>query len=144
MSWRGEKGGIAAAQMNHDVIMTPTNYCYFDYYQAKPIKDEPLAIGGYLPIDTVYSYNPVTPALTEDESKFILGVQANVWTEYMPDFQQVEYMIFPRMLAMSEIAWTQPADKNMVDFNRRVNRQVNVFTKLGVNYSKTGMPADSE
>ncbi len=144
MSWRGEKGGIAAAQMKHDVIMTPTNYCYFDYYQAKPIKDEPLAIGGYLPVDTVYSYNPVPPALTEDESKFILGVQANLWTEYIPDFHQVEYMIFPRMLAMSEIAWTQPADKNMGDFNRRVNRQVNVFTKLGVNYSKTGMPAAGE
>ena len=142
MSWRGEKGGIAAAKMNHNVVMSPTNYCYFDYYQAKPVEDEPLAIGGYLPLDTVYSYNPVPEALTPEEEKYILGVQANVWTEYIPDFKQVEYMIFPRMLAMSEVAWTKPEDKNMDLFHQKVNRQVNLFSKLGVNYSKTGMPSE--
>ncbi len=144
MSWRGQQGGIAAAGMKHDVIMTPTHYCYFDYYQAKPVDQEPLAIGGYLPIDTVYSYNPVPAALSEDETKYILGVQGNVWTEYMPNYKHVEYMVFPRILAMSEIAWSQPDAKDMDDFNRRVNRQANLFDKLGLNYSKTGMPPKPE
>ncbi len=144
MSWRGEKGGIAAAKLKHDVIMSPTNYCYFDYYQAKPVEDEPLAIGGYLPLDTVYSYDPVPAELSADEEKYIIGVQANVWTEYIPDFRQVEYMIFPRMLAMSEIAWTKPGEKDMDDFNMRVTQQVPVLEKLGVNYSKTGMPEKAD
>ncbi len=144
MSWRGEKGGIAAARLGHDVIMSPTTYCYFDYYQAKPVSEEPLAIGGYLPLDSVYSYNPVPRALAPGEAKYILGVQANVWTEYIPDFRQVEYMIFPRMTAMSEVAWTMPRNKNVDDFHRRVNKQVNLFEKLGVNYSRSGMPAQGD
>ncbi|HYW95014.1 MAG TPA: beta-N-acetylhexosaminidase [Bacteroidales bacterium] len=144
MSWRGEKGGIAAAKMDHNVVMSPGNYCYFDHYQAKPVDDEPLAIGGYLPLDTVYAYNPVPKELTAAEAEHILGVQANVWTEYIPDFRQVEYMIFPRLLAMSEVAWTQPGDKNQDLFHAKVLRQVNLFNKLGVNYSETGMPPRPE
>lgn len=140
MSWRGEEGGIKAAKMGHDVVMTPTSHCYFDYYQAKPIENEPLAIGGYLPIDTVYSYDPVPENLNEKESKHILGAQANVWTEYIPDFEQVEYMIFPRMLAMSEITWTPQEKKQRKDFMQRVMDHEKIFKTLGVDYSHSGMP----
>ena len=140
MSWRGEKGGIAAAKMGHDVVMSPTSHSYFDYYQSKPEEEEPLAIGGYLPIDTVYSYDPVPEVLDEQEAKHILGAQANVWTEYMPDFNQVEYMIFPRMLAMSEVTWTVTKNKNKEDFYKDVNNHEKIFKMLGVNYSKSGMP----
>lgn len=139
MSWRGEEGGIAAAKMGHDVVMSPTSKCYFDYYQAGP-GGEPLAIGGFLPIDSVYSYDPVPAALSPTEKKHILGVQANVWTEYIPDFRQVEYMIFPRMLAMSEVAWTIPENKNPDQFRNKVHMHIPVFNALGVNYSRTGMP----
>lgn len=140
MSWRGKEGGIAAAKMGHDVIMSPTSHCYFDYYQAKPIEEEPLAIGGYLPLEKVYSFEPVPDTLTEKEAEHILGAQANVWTEYIPDFEQVEYMIFPRMLAMSEVTWTQPENKNPEDFNSRVKTHKKIFEILGVNYSESGMP----
>ncbi len=140
MSWRGVKGGIAAAKMNHDVVMSPTTYCYFDYYQAKPVENEPLAIGGYLPLDSVYMYDPIPAVLTDEEKGYILGVQANVWTEYIPDFKQVEYMIFPRMTAISEVAWTKPEMKELTDFHKRVLNQTVLFEKLGVNYSETGMP----
>lgn len=140
MSWRGEAGGIAAAKMRHDVVMSPTSYCYFDYYQAKPIDEEPLAIGGYLPLEKVYSFDPVPDTLTREEAKHILGAQANVWTEYIPDFKQVEYMIFPRMLAMAEVTWTLPEKKDEVNFMKRVKDHQNIFEVLGVNYSKTGMP----
>jgi hexosaminidase len=135
MSWRGEAGGIAAAKLKHDVIMSPVNYCYFDYYQAEP-QNEPLAIGGYLPLDSVYLYDPVPMELSSDEAKYILGVQANVWTEYIPDFSQVEYMIFPRILAMSEIAWSMPCGKNLNEFHSRVDLHENLFKRLGVNYWK--------
>lgn len=140
MSWRGEKGGIAAAKMGHDVVMSPTSHSYFDYYQAKPEEEEPLAIGGYLPIDTVYSYDPIPDVLNEQEAKHILGAQANVWTEYIPDFNQVEYMIFPRMLAMSEVTWTVPENKNKEDFYKDVESHEKIFKMLDVNYSKSGMP----
>jgi hexosaminidase len=140
MSWRGNEGGIAAAKMGHDVIMSPTSHCYFDYYQAKPIEEEPLAIGGYLPLEKVYSFEPVPDTLTEKEAEYILGAQANIWTEYIPDFKQVEYMIFPRMLAMSEVTWTLPENKNAEDFNSRVKDHKKIFEILGVNYSESGMP----
>ena len=140
MSWRGEEGGIAAAKMRHDVIMSPTSYCYFDYYQVQPVENEPIAIGGYLPIEKVYSYDPIPEALSADEAVHILGAQANVWTEYIPDFRQVEYMIFPRMLAMSEVTWTPLELKNEDDFMKRVTDHEKLFLRLGVNYSVTGMP----
>ena len=140
MSWRGEKGGIAAARMGHDVIMSPNTHCYFDHYQAEPKENEPLAIGGFLPIEKVYSYNPVPDSLNAEEKKHILGAQANVWTEYIPDIRQVEYMIFPRMLAMAEVTWSPPDQKDMERFAVKVNDQEKIFKTLGVNYSLTGMP----
>lgn len=140
MSWRGESGGIEAARMGHDVIMSPTSNCYFDYYQAKPVENEPLAIGGFLPLEKVYSYDPVPQSLTAEEAKHILGAQGNVWTEYIPDFKQVEYMVFPRMLAMAEITWTEPIHKDPVEFFNRVKDQEIVFKLKGINYSKSGMP----
>lgn len=140
MSWRGEAGGITAAKMGHNVIMSPTSHCYFDYYQAKPEDNEPLAIGGYLPLEKVYSYDPVPDTLTEKESRYILGAQANVWTEYIPDFHQLEYMIFPRMLAMSEVTWTAAGKKNKDAFFERVNLQEKIFNTFGANYSASGMP----
>jgi hexosaminidase len=138
MSWRGEEGGIEAARAGHDVVMTPTDYCYFDYYQAE--KDhEPLAIGGYLPLSRVYGYDPVPKILTQQETRHILGVQANVWTEYMATPAQVEYMIFPRIAALSEIAWTSPSNKNWQGFQQRLDNLVKHYDNRGINYSKTGL-----
>ncbi|MCV6628492.1 MAG: beta-N-acetylhexosaminidase [Flavobacteriaceae bacterium] len=108
MSWRGVKGAIATAQQGNPVILTPNSHCYFDYYQAEG--DQPLAIGGYLPLEKVYSFNPQLEALTAEERKHIMGIQGNVWTEYMPTSQQVEYMAFPRIMALSELAWTSQKD----------------------------------
>ncbi len=134
MSWRGEKGGIEAAKSGHDVIMTPTDNCYLDYYQALG-KNEPLAIGGYLPIEKVYNYEPLPAALTEKESKYVLGAQGNVWTEYMPTPQQVEYMVFPRALALAEVLWSPKASRNYKDFGRRLGVHLPRLKKAGVNVS---------
>lgn len=106
MSWRGSAGGIKAAQLGHDVIMTPNDYCYFDYYQSEDTRHEPFAIGGFVPLEKVYSLNP-TASLTEEQAKHILGTQANLWTEYIPTSEQVEYMVLPRMAALAEVQWTQ-------------------------------------
>lgn len=95
MSWRGVAGGIEAAKQKHDVIMTPNTYLYFDYYQTKDIANEPEAIGGYVPVETVYNYEPMPADLTPEEQKYIIGVQANLWTEYIPTYSQVEYMELP-------------------------------------------------
>src|SRR5690606_3308826 len=111
MSWRGTAGGIAAAKQDHDVIMTPAGFVYFDFYQGNSLQ-EPLAINGYTPLSKVYSYDPTPASLTPQQQKRIIGVQANVWTEYMKTPNNVEYMVLPRMLALSEIAWTLPAKKN--------------------------------
>ncbi len=133
MSWRGEKGGIAAAQQGHDVIMTPDAYLYFDHYQGDRSK-EPLAIGGMLPLDKVYSYNPTPAALSADEKKHILGAQANLWTEYIADARQAEYMLFPRLFALAELAWTPQADRNYREFLNRVPPQLARLKREGVNY----------
>ena len=100
MSWRGEKGGIEAAKQKHDVIMTPNTYLYFDYYQAKDIENEPFGIGGYLPMERVYSYEPMPASLTPEEQKYIKGVQANLWTEYIATFPHAQYMVLPRWAAL--------------------------------------------
>lgn len=140
MSWRGEQGGIEAARMKHQVIMTPGSYYYFCNYQADP-KTEPLSADGpYTTIDSVYFYNPLPEVLTLEEKSYIIGVQGCAWTEFMSDFKQVEYMIFPRMLAIAEIGWTSAENNNSEDFHRRVWEHVPIFESLGVNYSKTGMP----
>lgn len=135
MSWRGEAGGIEAAKQHHDVVMTPNTYLYFDYYQSKDTETEPMAIGGYLPIERVYSYEPMPKSLSPEEQKYIVGVQANLWTEYIPDFKQVQYMVLPRMAALSESQWCAPEKKNYEAFLRRVSRLVNIYAKNGWNYA---------
>lgn len=136
MSWRGMEGGIKAAQLGHDVIMTPTSFCYFDYYQTADPKDEPLGIGGYVPIEKVYSLEPVPAVLTEEQSKHILGAQANLWTEYIHSSEHVEYMVLPRMAALAEVQWTQPEKKDFKDFTKRLARLMKFYQRDGFNYAK--------
>lgn len=136
MSWRGESGGIAAAKQHHDVVMTPNSYLYFDYYQSLDKANEPLAIGGYLPLETVYSYEPMPKELTADEARHIIGVQANIWTEYMPTFKQMQYMALPRLAALSEVQWSQPALKDYNSFTNRLTEFTHLYDRLGYNYAK--------
>lgn len=133
MSWRGEKGGIEAAKQGHDVVMTPNGYCYLDHYQNQK-EEEPLAIGGFLPLSKVYSYNPYPSALTDEEKKHILGVQGNVWTEYMPNSNHVEYMVYPRACAISEVGWLSPEKKDFNSFSNRLNGHLQRLEWLDVNY----------
>lgn len=135
MSWRGEEGGIEAAKQHHDVIMTPSSQAlYFDHAQGK-INQEPVGIGGSAPIQKTYAYNPTPAALTPDEQKYIKGVQANLWTEYITTETKVEYMILPRMLALSEVAWTPTANKNYKDFSEtRMPSHLARLDKNGFNY----------
>jgi hexosaminidase len=133
MSWRGMKGGIEAAKAKHDVIMTPTDSVYFDYGQGDPAY-EPLNIGSYVPLEKVYSFEPVPRELTADEAKYVIGGQANVWTEYMKTPSHVEYMAFPRMLALSEVLWSKPEDRNYADFQRRLFAHLPGLDRQNVNY----------
>ncbi|HET8654156.1 MAG TPA: beta-N-acetylhexosaminidase [Longimicrobiaceae bacterium] len=135
MSWRGIQGGIAAARQGHDVIMTPTDFLYLDYYQGDP-KTEPLAIGGFVPMEKVYSYEPVPDSLTAEQAKHILGAQANVWTEYMQTPERVEYMVYPRAIALSEVVWSPRAERDWGSFTRRLPAQLKHLDELGVNYRK--------
>ncbi len=135
MSWRGMGGGIQAAQMGHDVIMTPTTYCYFDYYQSRDTGQEPLAIGGYVPLSLVYSFDPVPETLTEEERTHILGAQANLWTEYVKTPEHVEYMTLPRLAAMCEVQWLQPEKKDYDQFLERLTRLFPLYDKMGYNYA---------
>lgn len=137
MSWRGEAGGIEAAKQHHDVIMTPNTYLYFDYYQALDTSAEPDAIGGYLPLDRVYSYEPVSDEMLRDNlGKYIVGVQANMWTEYMPTYRQIEYMALPRLSALAEIQWTQRGTKDYADFTQRTLRMMQVYDEMEYNYAR--------
>lgn len=134
MSWRGEAGGIAAARQGHDVVMTPGAYCYFDHYQSDP-NTQPPGIGGYIPLRKVYSYDPVpTDSLMPAEQKHILGAQANLWTEWIPTVEHAEYMIFPRLIALSEVDWTSQKARNFDDFQRRLQSQYLLLQKHFVNY----------
>ena len=133
MSWRGTKGGIEAAKQHHDVIMTPTTHCYFDYYQSENKENEPLAIGGYLPLEKVYSYDPMPEELSEEEAKYILGAQGNLWTEYIKTPDKVEYMTYPRATALSEVVWTQPEKKDYGSFLKRMEKHYKRFANMGVN-----------
>jgi len=135
MSWRGFEGGIEASKSGHDVVMSPTEFCYFDYYQG-PKESEPLAIGGYLPVSKVYAFEPVPDTLTAEESKHILGGQANLWAEFVSTPEHSFYMLFPRLDAMAEVLWTLPANKNYEDFQKRLVRQFERYDNAGVNYSK--------
>ncbi|MGC8865122.1 MAG: family 20 glycosylhydrolase [Bacteroidales bacterium] len=136
MSWRGEEGGIEAARQHHHVIMTPGSHCYFDHYQGDP-SVEPLAIGGYTPLRKVYDYEPIPRVLSPEQAVYVMGAQANVWTEYMPDSKHVEYMIFPRLAALSEVLWS-PADKrDWKSFSLRLKDQLDRYDKLGINYARS-------
>lgn len=137
MSWRGEKGGIEAAKQHHDVIMTPGTHCYFDKYQVdtKDQAKEPLAIGGFLSIEKVYNYNPIPDELAPDEKKYVLGAQGNVWTEYMKTTDYVEYMILPRMTALSEAVWSPFETKNWNGFKARLNTMKLRYEALGLKYA---------
>ena len=136
MSWRGEEGGIAAAKQSHYVVMTPGSHCYLDHYQGKP-EEEPLAIGGYTPLEKIYSYEPVPSVLNKDEAGFILGAQGNVWTEYMPDPSHVEYMVFPRAAALAEVVWTPVIKREYNKFYERLKNQILRYKVYNVNFSET-------
>ena len=136
MSWRGEGGGIEAARMKHDVIMTPNTYCYFDYYQTADKNSVPLAIGGYLPIERVYSYEPMPKQLEPEYHAYITGVQANLWTEYIPTFSHAQYMELPRMAALCEVQWLNADQKDFEAFVKRLPRLIDLYEKLGYNYAK--------
>ncbi len=135
MSWRGFEGGIEAATSGHDVVMSPTKYCYFDYYQA-PKESEPVAIGGFLPLSKVYEFDPIPDSLSASDEKHILGGQANIWTEYIPTPEHCFYMMFPRLDAMAENVWTLPENKNYDNFLTRLDRQFERYGFAGTNYCK--------
>ena len=143
MSWRGEAGGIKAAKMNHSVIMTPRDFCYLDYYQSEDRDNEPLAIYGYLPLDSVYSYNP-TEKLTSEQGRYILGIQGNLWTEYIPTFSQAQYMVLPRWAALAEVQWSNPEKKNYENFLSRLPQLINIYDAEGYNYAKHVFDVKSE
>lgn len=135
MSWRGIEGGIAAARLGHDAIMTPGGYCYFDHYQADP-QSEPKAIGGFTSLSKVYSYEPTPAELSTEEAKHILGAQGNVWTEFIASPAHVEYMAVPRMIALAEVTWSPKELRNWTDFRSRMDNQYKRLDKMYVNYSK--------
>lgn len=132
MSWRGEEGGIAAAKQHHDVIMTPGTYCYFDHSQTKD--EDSVTIGGYLPLEKVYNYEPVPKELNEQEAKYVLGAQGNVWTEYIGNMSKLEYMIFPRMSALSEVLWSPKKSGDWKDFEVRLPDMIKRYKLWGANY----------
>lgn len=135
MSWRGTEGGIKAAQSGRNAIMTPGGYCYFDYFQAKERTKEPLAIGSHLPVSQVYSYEPFDPVMTPEQCKHILGVQANMWTEYITSDAHLEYMLLPRLSALSEVQWCQPERKDFGRFrNSLQNNMLPIYQAMGLNY----------
>jgi hexosaminidase len=136
MSWRGEAGGIEAAKQGHKVIMTPGQPCYFDHYQSEDKDSEPLAIGGFNSVEAVYNYKPIPEELPVENQKYILGAQANVWTEYMPNAEHVEYMVFPRLCALSEVVWTAEKEKDFANFSTRLERHKLRLQSWGVNYRK--------
>jgi len=133
MSWRGEEGGIAAAKDNHDVIMTPGSHCYLDHSQSR--NEDSVTIGGYLPLEKVYAYEPIPAVLNASQAKYILGAQGNVWTEYMANPEKVEYMIFPRMIALSEVLWSQKEKRNWNDFEKRLPGIFERLKQAKINFS---------
>ncbi len=132
MSWRGIDGGIAAAKAFHNAVMSPGTHCYFDHYQG--LNGEPKAIGGYTNLEKVYSYEPVPAALNDEEAKYIMGAQANVWTEYIETTSHVEYMLLPRMLALSEVVWSPKELRDYSDFSNRIEKHYDILSKKNYNF----------
>jgi len=135
MSWRGAKGGIAAANAGHDVVMAPTSHTYFDYYQGAPDK-EPLAIGGNLPLAKVYSLEPIPDAVAPEKRRHILGVQGQLWGEYISTARHREYMAYPRAVALAEVGWSPKESKDYDDFLIRLKKHLLRLDGMGVNYRK--------
>ena len=136
MSWRGVEPGLKAAKQGHDVIMTPSSHVYFDHYQTKDTKHEPDAIGGCSPVEKVYSYEPLPDTLSAEAKNRIKGVQANLWTEYIPFTTQAEYMVLPRMAALAEVQWTPVVKKNFDDFSKRALRLSDLYDRYGYQYAR--------
>lgn len=136
MSWRGVQGGIEAAKQGHNVIMTPTSNCYFDYYQSTDTENEPLAIGGFLPVEKVYDYEPIPDELSADEEQYVLGAQGNIWTEYIQTGPYLEYMALPRATALSEVVWSPKDHKDFDDFKVRLQHMQDLYNAKGYNYAK--------
>ena len=143
-SWRGIDGGIEAAKQGHDCIMSPNNFLYFDYYQTTRTDEEPLAIGGYVPVEKVYSFEPMNESLTQEQQKHIIGVQANLWTEYVPTFRHVEYMELPRMAALCEVQWCEAGSKDFEDFKQRLLPMFDLYNVKGYNYAKHILDIEAE
>ncbi len=143
MSWRGTQGGIDAARQGHDVVMTPGTPCYFDHYQG-PQDQEPLAIGGYNPLSKVYEFNPVPKELDAEAAKHVLGGQANLWTEYIPNIKHAEYMTFPRVAAMAEALWSTKEVRNWEGFSNRIRLMMKRYDQMGLNYSKSAFKVSAK
>ena len=135
-SWRGMEGGISAVDAGHEVIMSPTSHAYFDYYQSKDRLDEPLAIGGYLPLEKVYQFEPVPEEIDSDKEHLVLGGQGNLWTEYISSSDKAEYMVLPRMSAMAEVLWSPRVLLNYRSFSNRMNWQYFRYDRMGAKYKK--------
>lgn len=142
MSWRGEQGGIAAAKQKHVVIMTPTSGVYFDYTQTK--HEDSVTIGGYLTVQKVYAYEPIPKELTKEEEQYIIGAQANLWTEYIANTKKLEYMLFPRMTALSEVLWSGKEQKDWTNFEKRLQQQFKRYEFWNWNYSKAVLDPTSK
>jgi hexosaminidase len=140
MSWRGIQGGITAAEAGHNVVMTPVDYCYFDYHQAKT--GEPNAVGAFLPLQKVYAFEPVPAGLNADKAKHVLGADGNLWTEMVPNYSRAQYMTYPRACAMAEVTWSDPTRKNWNDFCERLGTHFQRLEAQGVNFRRP-KPADS-
>lgn len=131
MSWRGTEGGVEAARLHHQVIMVPNGYCYFDYCQRKNTENEPLSIGGYVPLEKIYSFEPQLDELTDEEKQYVIGVQANMWCEYVKTFDHVQYMVLPRMSGLAEVQWCQPDTKDYEAFKNRVDHMMDIYLHYG-------------
>jgi len=135
MSWRGEAGGIAAAKERHKVVMSPGTHCYLDHFQG-PKETQPLAIGGFTPLEKIYSYEPVPAELSAEEAKYIMGAQGNVWTEFMPNPAHVEYMVYPRAAALAEVVWTPRESRDYKNFMERMEKMVLRYYSYGINFCR--------
>ncbi len=137
MSWRGLQGGVKAAELGHDVVMTPQAHCYFDYYQSLDRQNEPQAFDGYVPLENVYAFEPISPELSAEQAKYVLGGQGNLWTEYILDTQQAEYMLLPRMCALAEALWSEKEHRDLHDFIARLSAHYERFDVMGVSYRRS-------
>lgn len=143
MSWRGVKGGLEASEQGHDVVMTPGSHCYFDHYQGEP-DNEPLAIGGYTTLSKVYEFDPTVDTMSTEQAKHVLGGQANLWAEYIPTTEHSEYMLFPRLVALSETVWSPKDKKDKADFFNRTLHFMNRLDIMGVNYAKSSFDVTAQ